>query len=367
MSPDTSRPPISSLFQPDLFSDSIPRFSPLTPELGGRLASMLLRHYGRVAHPESFEQSGGQEVNSSNFRCAAGKELLLLKRLPVGQAPAIARKLEIVAWLAGKTEVPAVLRSLDGALVAAHGDEAWCLFRFAEGNFFSGRMEELEPTAGRIANLHVVLRELPASLGLPPEWEYLTEDEERLFHQVAEHPVEWPAWFGVKGARLLEDHWSSICEARDMLRPHREAIRGARSQVCHADLHPHNVLIRSNSVEAFLDCQSLQAVPAETAVGFAVYKLLRQFLAREWKIRGSVRDVQRPLQQFASVVFRGLGTQADHARWFGTFGLAEVWRRLFVILRLNVRDRNRVWNHVLPVQLAGLRELPFVFEQIELP
>lgn len=365
MSLDTPKPAIRSLFQPDLFSDSTPRFSPLALEHRVRLASILLRHYGLEARPESFEQSGGQEVNSSNFRCTAGEKVLLLKRLRGEHASSTARKLEVIAWLKGKAEVPAVLRGPDGAPVTAEGDEAWCLFQFAEGNFFSGAREELVPTAKSIANLHVVLRELPPTLGLPAEWEYMTEAEERLFHQVAEHQMEWPVWFGVNEARLLLDNWSSICEIRETLRLHRQVIRGARTQVCHADLHPHNVLVRSNGVEAFLDCQSFQAVPPETAVGFAIYKLLRQFLAREWRSRSSVRDIRRPLRQFASVIFRGLGTQADHVHWFGIFGLAEVWRRLFVILRLNVHDRNQQWNHVLPVQLAGLRELPFVFEQIE--
>ncbi len=365
MSLDAPGPAIGSLFQPDLFSDPAPRFSPLTPEHRGRLASILLRHYGLQARPESFGQSGGQEVNSSNFRCVAGEKILLLKRLRAAHASSTARKLEIVEWLSGKTEVPAVLRSLDGALVTADGDEAWCLFQFVEGNYFSGAKEELEPTAKSIASLHVVLRELPSTLQLPAEWEYMTAAEERLFHQVAEHRIEWPLWFGAKEARLLQDHWSSICEVHETLRLHHQVIRDARTQVCHADLHPQNVLIRSNSVAAFLDCQSFQAVPLETAVGFAIYKLLRQFLAREWRSRDSVRDVERPLRQFASVVFRGLGTQADHVRWFGIFGLAEVWRRLFVILRLNVDERNQQWNHVLPVQLAGLRELPFVFEQVE--
>lgn len=365
MSLDAPGPAIEFLFRPDLFSVSTPRFSPLAPEHRGRLASILKRHYGLEASPESFEQSGGQEVNSSNFRCAAGGKALLLKRLRGEHAPVIARKLEVMAWLHGKTEVPAVLRGPDGALVAADGDEAWCLFQFVEGDFFSGATEQLAPTANSIANLHVVLRKLPSSLELPAEWEYLPEAEELLFRQVAEHPVEWPAWFGVKEARLLQDDWSSICEVRETLHRHRQVIRGARTQVCHADLHPHNVLIRSNAVEAFLDCQSLQAVPAETAVGFAIYKLLRQFLAREWKVRNSIDDVREPLRQFASAVFRGLGTQPDQVRWFGIFGLAEIWRRLFIIVRLNVQERNPEWNHVLPVQLAGLRELPYVFRQIE--
>jgi hypothetical protein len=53
-------------------------------------------------------------------------------------------------------------------------------------------------------------------------------------------------------------------------------------------------------------------------------------------------------------------TSAEHPGRLRSMALAEVLRRIVVIMRLNLRDGNRAWNHVLPMHLAGLRELEVV-------
>lgn len=40
----------------------------------------------------------------------------------------------------------------------------------------------------------------------------------------------------------------------------------------------------------------------------------------------------------------------------------EVLRRLCVIFRLNIEQNNKIWNHILPIQLGHLKESKIIFK-----
>ena len=86
------------LFAPDLFSASVPQFSAVSPALAERIRGVSAL-FSVEREIDSIEKSGGNELNSSNFRLHGAGRVWLLKRLPAALAPAANKGLAIAQWL----------------------------------------------------------------------------------------------------------------------------------------------------------------------------------------------------------------------------------------------------------------------------
>lgn len=299
----------------------------------------------------SIEQFGGAEINSHNFRVTTAAGTWLCKRAPVEATPRLRQALALAAWLAPQDlPVPSPVPAQDGSLAIVRGESVWCVWPFVEGTFFH-RGESAVRSAGTVAGrLHRVLADAPAALWPTTRWVYGFEDAGGLLETAGRDRDVWEATFGPDGAAAFHRRFDGLPGLVEHLSARVAGWGPGAWQPCHGDLHPHNILINNEIVAAVVDVESLVVAPYPLACGFARYKLVRQAASAGGDPVGLGRV-------FAEAV-RSTGP-AEHLGDDDLRGgaLAEVIRRLLLVLRLHYRDGNSRWNHVLAVHLAGLDEI----------
>lgn len=357
---------ILKTFQPDIFSASTPRFSAIAAGSEQTVRDVVARFYPLIlggAADLRLEQFGGNEINSNNFRLGSAGTVYLLKRLPLSaDAARIERQLALVEWLRDVhgVRLPALLRTESGEALGKDGKALWCLFEFLVGDFFAGGLDQLVETGREIGRLQSALRLCPPELMPAPRWEYFTPDDVSLYQATIDRRNEWPRLFGAEAASLLEEQSESVRRAWQELAGASAQLLKLAPLACHCDLHPHNLLLRGSTLAGFIDFESFVAMPAEAALGFATFKLLRQHAAAASLSAQNQDKIRKATSAFLSAMAESREPAALRPDLLRAMALAEVFRRILVIFRLNLRDANAAWNHVLPMHLAGLHELEVI-------
>jgi Ser/Thr protein kinase RdoA (MazF antagonist) len=166
--------------------------------------------------------------------------------------------------------------------------------------------------------------------------------------------------FGAASATLLAQRWDQVCEVERELRRVADLCRSLRITACHCDLHPHNILMAGASVAAFIDFESFTAMPVAAALGFAAYKLVRQHAVAQSFTRADRECVRKAAMRFVAGLRSSMEGIVD-ADTLRLMALAEIFRRLLVVFRLNLRGGDARWNHVLPMHLSGFEEIELMF------
>lgn len=356
---------MGGLFKADIFSVSRPIFSPV-PEHTDR----VIRDVSRIFYPGSMssidriEQFGGNEINSNNFKLQTADGSYLLKRLPEKTDVQLRRRqLSLMIWLNEKGgAVPRVVRNKSGeGIVASQDGSHWCLFDFVDGDFFKGGEQELLSTAFEIGRLQRALSTLPDSLKLPKKWDYGTASDAEAFRAASAGKQEWPKIFGKETSVFLSENWDLVLRVSQELEEKNTQIQSAPVGMCHCDLHPHNILMNNGKLSAFIDFESFTLMPVSASLGYAGYKLIKQHTVSQGFSETFPDRIFDAAQRFLNGVHEGGGSASFDLETFRLLALAELFRRLLIVFRLNFVEGNNEWNHVLPMHLAGLGEIDIIF------
>ena len=134
-------------------------------------------------------------------------------------------------------------------------------------------------------------------------------------------------------------------------------MSGGQIQAAHFDLHPHNILVGGGKVAAVLDFEACKVMPVGFALGFAALKQCRQAMT----LHPLSADPRRVGSLYADHLLRTCPRVRGLIAHFGDLAVAEVLRRICIILRLNVENGDKKWNKVLAVQLRHLVEARALF------
>ena len=331
------------MFEPDLFSDPVPKFHPAPMPAAALVLAMLAAHYPALGAASSeVRQSGAMELNSNNFLVEAGGGRFIVKRWPLNAQHATARTQAALAeWLARQGQpIPAPRAAASRELVVEYQGFGWCVMDYVDAGYFSGAGEQLGQAAAAVTALFRALQSAPASLQPQKRIEHPLQDWRALLEKLERNR----GGLSEVESALLRQEWPAVTAAL------AEAIALApmleSASLCHIDLHPHNVLVSGGRVAALLDFPSLVLAPAPSMHAFNLFKLARQAMVARG-VRTPPAELLRQLQ----------GAPRYPARLAKT----EILRRLMLILQLNVESGNREWNHVLPVMLLALREADVLF------
>lgn len=359
---------MTEVFQRDIFSVSRPQFSPVSAaatEVVLRTArTCFVRTVGRI---EDIRQFGGNEINSNNFKLVSSAGCFLLKRLPVtADVEVLRRQLALAHWLHGQdsVRVPPMVHADDDSLLCTSDGAHWCAFEFVAGDFFHGGYAELASTSQHIGRLQRALARHPAELTPPAKWSYATVADQEIFATVDSRRADWSELFGVTSARLLAQRWDHVRAVEQELRRVAELLPSLRVTACHCDLHPHNILMAGEAVTAFIDFESFTTMPVAAALGFATYKLVRQHAVAQSFVQADRERVGQAAGQFIAGLRSSMGAADVDPGTLRLMALAEIFRRLLMVFRLNVRDHDARWNHVLPMHLSGFDEIELMFDAV---
>ena len=303
------------------------------------------------------EQSDALGINSNNFRLKTTKGAFVLKRWSDQAKPLdVQNTLAIMAWLASRQlPVPAPVKLQQDSFSLSIGSGTWSLFPFVEGAYFSGADDDLRSAAEATGRLMETLAPLPAAC-LPSEGpEQMTAADGELLRLVKDSSKTWDELLGAEHAELLALSWPVLMAEWEALTA--KNIVSGRIQAAHFDLHPHNLLVTEGKVVALLDFEACKVMPIGFALGFAALKQCRQAM--------TLRPLMRDPRLVGSLYLDHLLSTLPYARQFvthlGDLAVAEVLRRICIILRLNLEKGERKWNKVLGTQLGHLGEARALF------
>ena len=119
--------------------------------------------------------------------------------------------------------------------------------------------------------------------------------------------------------------------------------------------------MNDGKVAAFLDFDSLMWAPLKMMLGFSAYKLLRQSISMKIN-RISKQEIRGVLDEYLEGVYKYLPELRTEKKVLALFACTEICRRIAHILRLNIQENNIEWNHVLAIQISGLKEVIILFD-----
>jgi hypothetical protein len=303
------------------------------------------------------EQSDALGINSNNFRLSTAEGDFVLKRWSHQAVTQDVRQtLATMDWLASQQlPVPAPVKLQQDSFILSTDSSAWSLFPFVEGAYFSGAGDELHAAAEVTGRLMETLSQLPSTCVPNRGPSQLTVADGELLARVKDVSRTWDALFGREHADLLASLWSFLMAEWESLNSTK--LTGGRIQAAHFDLHPHNLLVHDSEVVAVLDFEACKVMPVGFALGFAALKQCRQAMT----LLPPSTDPAWVGSLYADHLMHTYPGARDLISHLGDLTVAEVLRRICIILRLNLENADRKWNKVLAVQLGHLGEARALF------
>ena len=344
------------VFSPDFFSISKPIWKPCTPRsanLIDNLVKLELPLYWNMNN--SYFQTGSHEINSSNYKLKVGDsdDVLVLKKWPKNTDLKNIRYHNEILHFFNKNGIPSPQKMLfrNSRNYCEFGENIWTLQRFKEGNFFDGDLNLFNKLTERVLELQEKLK------NFRPEEDIEVAAIDFEYNDLQEFlggTRQFEQYFSSKDLDLLKNSLDLISNALEEVRELPLDLN--QRNICHLDLHPHNILTDNQDVTSFLDFDSIKNVNSAVAMAYFSLKICKQACVKNEELEPAIIG-----KNFLDQLHSRSPECNRYADIFSVLANAEVLRRLNTILRLNVYDKNSEWNKVLPVLLAHLRESKILF------
>lgn len=310
------------LFAPDAHSVIGPRWDLATPNDATQVRAVLSRYGVDETVPiNDVEQAQDGTINSRNYRIPT-LGLVIKRKAAVGHYSASLRYAQR-ALRSGLPMPQHYQTETEACGIMDFDGTWWCVMAFLPGRTFSGSLTQLASAGEMLLRLYDVLAIAPDRDDQLPRRTVVSDD-------------------------ML--HW---CERAGVGRHHIvpaeiEALRRGRLRVTHIDLHSHNLLFVGSQVSGILDVESLQRAPSSTALGYAVFKLVRQSVVNGVSPSAALTVLDHATGGLLSTVRLREGAKA------------EILRRIAYIAEAESRGQ-REWMIDLSKHLVALDEIEEIF------
>ncbi|PIR74168.1 MAG: hypothetical protein COU35_03870 [Candidatus Magasanikbacteria bacterium CG10_big_fil_rev_8_21_14_0_10_47_10] len=273
-----------TVFPKDNFSDPLITYEPYAGDWG--MFAEILAAYGKNGGIHDITQLSRNEINSSNYKVVLENETLLVRRNQLIDSEAQVRRYMSVVEALMDLGIPVseAIKTIDGqGYVQRHGI-LYTVFRFIDGSHFVPTQEALASVAMAVAKVHKGLAGLEATLASDIEghskqtkayFNVIPSYTEKDFVEIAEHIEQ-------KDVRTQTDEMviasmPALRAAVVRVDANRAKIDALPTQIIHSDLHPHNVIMKGDTLAAILDFDALRVSQRARDVAFAIYRFGRQF------------------------------------------------------------------------------------------
>lgn len=346
------------IFEPDIFSNKIPKWNRLNDI---RVFNIICENIPNnfISEISEIYCSGTFELNSSNFKIhSKNGNNIILKKWPVGTKKNKVDKIQTITnWLyKKKIPVPYSGSFKENKTVFEYNNFLWSFNSFVEGDYYSGEINELESVAKITGKLAQTLINLPSNLMPESGPAHLSEYDNFIINEISKKQKIWASYFGTKNADLLNAHWDYIYKTWEYL--YKNKFYLGPFFACHFDMHPHNLIAKQGEIIAVLDLDSCKKMPIGISLAFNALKQCRQFISNN--------NLPQSFESIESIYLKNLSSEfsyEDISNYdFLNLSKIEVIRRICLIFKLNLIDNNSDWNHILPIQLSHLYECDKLFK-----
>ncbi len=345
-----------NLFEPDFFSSSKPIWNNCNEQRSIEILKLVSHYYPILGKLENkVKQVGGIEINSNNYCIETSQEKFLLKKWGLSLNPADINSICELSTSLTKRNLPIskLIPAFNQSLVISFNNQYWSLFQFDESDFYSGTVQELKSAAQATGMLFTNLSSIDKNVVSLKKPDICSLIDYQMFKNFFANPDLVYNVFQDSEIELLKSNIKLLQNEIELVFNSNHNL--GKFQFSHFDLHPHNILMNQGKVSSFLDLDSIRIMESGYALGFASLKLCRQGVVKTGLNPKEIADI------WVDNLAEYLPDNKEFFPFIGDLAIAEVLRRIAIILRLNIYDKDSQWNSFLSVQLNHLQEARLLF------
>ena len=342
-------------FDKDIFSDFYPQWTECNKIKANVIINLLKCNLHDYSHNTTIFQVGGLEINSNNFKIISNdsnKSIVLKKWSKDIPFDKINFHNEILTFL-NKENVPSPkLIFFDNGLdYINYEGEYWTSQSFQDGFFFDGNVELSKSLINQVINLHSSLTKfhLENSHHQIEEIEYDTQ----IIETLKNNSLNFDLYFEPKYSELLKENWDLITTELNL--SNKVLLKYPKKELCHIDLHPHNILVNKTNVVSFLDFDSVKLINRPIAIAYFALKTCKQICSLK---NTDPIVLGKSIKLQLSQISPEMKSASEDLSYLVN---SEVIRRICLILKLNIEKNNNLWNHILPILIYHLTESKMLF------
>lgn len=359
---------LEEIFKPDNFSESEIKYKEIkTPRVD--LQSVLNNYFDqykiiKILQPERAE------INSENFQIIIEREgreasYLLRKHKILKSRKQIDFYSELLVNLFNNgVRVSQIIKNKDGRLSAEADGNFYTLFNFIEASYFSPTEEALKSIAQNVAKIHNCFNKISDKYF--EEIERISEGSSVYFNIIKNYSVG--DFENIEKIILKKNKRDSVDDLflakADIfkktiteVKKYQEKIEQLPKQIIHSDLHPHNVLMQSNKVEAIIDFDGVRISQQARDVAFAIYRFGRQFFIRNQN--PTKADAERIRDIFLGAYESAKILSVEEKELMPFLIKDEFLKKLLFVLKGAYLNNNHTWSKDLPKFIAAFEEIDY--------
>ena len=298
----------------------------------------------------NIKKNKGLELNSNNFKINFRPQKFLLKKWSNDmEASKIKNVLNLMIWLNAK-KLPVQMPQLfkNGKYLIKYKKNFWSFFNYVEGNHFKGNVEEFKNTVKHVGKLTNILQNYPMEkFNKAPN--YFSTSDYKILKLMNKKNFKFKKKFG-KYSKNIRIYLPEIIKLFEKYKNFNSGKN--KKKVGHIDLHPHNIITKNNRVKALLDIDSCKVIKDGYAIAYNALKICKQTaIYNKKKV-----DKKKIGTKFISILRKEYKINRHIRNNFYYFAISEVLRRLVYMFKLTIKNNDKKWNRIIPIQLGHLDE-----------
>lgn len=342
------------LFIQDKFSFKKPTWNRVTDDVSRKitldLPSSLVTHLGTI---KSIYISRATEINSKNIMIEGVHNSLIIKKFEKKNKKELDNKIVIYKKIKEKNlPGPQIINTNVGYFFDMSNNELGIALEYIKGNYFNGAKNELEKTSLSISKLMDGTRSIKLD----------SHNIEHIFPSNSGELIELfmkslPIFkqFTNTERSFIKENYKKISLIEKDILERISIFDNINFELLHRDIHPHNILINKSNV-VLIDTESILPTKWPIAIGFAAFKLLRQFCVRNTLDNHNVNLMHK----FVHNLVRTIDIDESEYEILFLGAKIEILRRILVIMKGNLNNNISPWNSVLDIQIRALFEINYM-------
>ena len=315
----------------------------------------ILKFFGKYSKLQSkiYVPKNNVSKNSSNFLVIFKKKKFLLKKESIKKETLNEKIIRFNEFKKIKRKRSFIFPLGRNKKILNKDDYIWSLYNFFDGDLFSGKKNQLKIVSKKSSEIQTEVKNLKLKR---KSFNYFTKEECKIVKKYENNTKLWNDVLGKKN-KINYLYLKYFLSEWNNLKKLNMKIKKLKKQICHFDLHPHNIMIKKNKIK-IIDLTSLKFMPIEIGIAFSGVKLCRQtYNNNKNKIPIELGKI------FINNLDKKLKKKLNKSIFVNDFANIEILRRICVILKNNFYG-NKSYNFILPALLSNIVESKIIFKNM---
>lgn len=334
-------------FKDNHFEDDI-KFVNGSDEIANWILPLIKKYYGKKTKIDDIqlEEIFGSNINSGNYRIGS----FYIKTIKHDHDKAYVLDFPKIAKSLSQAEIPtsSFIPSDSGNEIVDHYSNRYktnfyiYVQEYIHSSFFSGTAQEMKEAMSALRKLNRAEYNIKNSKIQSPYLQWNPSNILNNVKKILDNKNELDEFdqFAMSKLNTIEKSLKNLEGTINELSIPSETIS-------HYDFHPHNLLFNNGKLSSVIDLESFVKIQPELSTAFALFKLGRKCLSKEFMTADEFKKMAKE-NQF------GLNKLLPYAK-------VELIRRTLFILDLHYLQDNKLWDSDICKQIIGIDEVEVLF------